>query len=87
MLTSDGSAGQPADPNFDRAKYDAIGESDEAGLACRIGAAHSVVSHRDAQVAVDDLRLDLDQRRVGVLGRVRQRLRDDVVGRGLDWFR
>jgi hypothetical protein len=60
---------------------DAVGEADEAGVACEVGAAAAVVADADSQytgvgvgghLVVDD--------GGGVLGRVGQRLRDDVVG-------
>jgi len=40
----------------------------------------------DAECTVHGVHVDVDPRGLGVLGGVRQHLRDDVVGRGFDRF-
>jgi hypothetical protein len=63
---------------------DAVGEADQAGAAGEVGAAAPVVANVDVQDAAERLHLDFDAGGRGVLGRVGQRRRDDVVGGELD---
>ncbi len=59
-------------------------KADQSGSATGIGAAHPVVCHRDMLTPVVGFRGDSDQRWVCVLGGVRQRFCDNVVGRHLN---
>jgi hypothetical protein len=57
----------------------AISKPDEAGAAARVGAAGVVVADAEVQAVVEHGQLDLDDRGMRVLGRIRERLGDDVV--------
>jgi len=59
-------------------------QADQAGAACWICAADPVVSDRDPQYAVGRVDKDVHRGSAGMLGRVRQGLRYDVVGCHLD---
>ena len=61
-------------------RLDAVFEPDESGSTARISATHSVVCHRKAQLLVVGLHGDGDLRCAGVLGGVRQRFCDNVIG-------
>jgi hypothetical protein len=63
---------------------DPVGEPDEAGTPPGRSATDAVVTDRQLEAVVAGLDPDVDDRRVGVLGGVGQRLGDDVVGRHLD---
>ena len=65
-------------------RLDAVREPAQPGAARGRGTADAVVAHLDPRVPVLALHADADHRRAGVLGHVRQRLRDDVVRGGLD---
>jgi hypothetical protein len=71
-------------------RLDAVLDAEQAGSAGEVGSAAAVVVHPDLQDGDIrdgvDLDPDGDGRGVGVLGGVRQRLGDDVVGRGLERF-
>ena len=68
-------------------RLDPVGETAETGAAGGVGAADAVVRDLDHGAAVQLGDADGDRRGRCVLGDVRQRLRDDVVRRGLYWLR
>ena len=68
-------------------RRDAVGEAAEARSARRVGAADAVVRDLDAQRALLAGDANGHDRGAGVLDHVRERLRDDVVGGGLDRLR
>ena len=59
-------------------------EPDEPGPPIRVGAPGPVVPDGEPDRGVRGLDLDLDNRRVGVLGRVGERLGGDIVSRDFD---
>src|SRR5437762_9914060 len=63
---------------------DPVGEPAQARAAERIGTADAVVGDLDDGVAVGRVDPNACGRRLRVLGNVRQRLRDDIEGGGLD---
>jgi RsiW-degrading membrane proteinase PrsW (M82 family) len=65
-------------------RLDAIAEADEAGALAGISASNAVVTNADLDDRVGRVDLDVDGRRVGVLGGVRDRLGNEVVGGHLD---
>jgi hypothetical protein len=67
-------------------RLDAVGEPDEPRAAGRVGAADAVVANPQVQAAVACMDGDMGEGGVGVLGGVAERLRDDIVGGGLDRF-
>src|SRR4051812_1520597 len=63
-----------------------VTEADEAGATLEIGAAATIVANPDVQYAIDDLKLDVNDRGGGVLGGVRKCLGHDVIRGELDRF-
>jgi hypothetical protein len=61
-------------------RLDSVGQPDEARPAARVGAAHSIVADRQRQGVVEHLPLDAHHSGLRMLGRIRQRFGDDVVG-------
>lgn len=68
--------------HFDRSpeRVNAVGEADEAGTASEIGPSRAVVVNRKFQHISGNYDGDLHERGMGVLGRIRQRFRHDVIG-------
>src|SRR5205807_8269674 len=68
--------------HFDRPpdRVDAVGETDESRTVGRIGPSHAVVADRKLEDAFTQVDGDLHRRGVGMLGRICQRLRHDVIG-------
>jgi hypothetical protein len=60
-------------------RLDTILEPDESRTTGRVGSAHAIVSDRETKHAVLLLGANVCDRRMGVLRRIRERLRDDVV--------
>jgi hypothetical protein len=61
-------------------RLDPVGQADEPGAPADLRPAGAVVADQQAQLVGGGAGLDLDGRGTGVLGRVGQRLGDDVVG-------
>ncbi len=74
-----------AEPAVERGE--AVGEAAQARAACRVGDADAVVGDLDRDRPVRRREPHHDRRGAGVLDDVRDRLGDDVVGRGLDRLR
>jgi hypothetical protein len=66
--------------------FDPVSEAHQAGAQGGIRSAGTVVADREPQDAVDGVDLNVDDRGIRMLGRVRQRLGQDVVRRDLDAF-
>lgn len=64
-----------------------VAKADQPRAAGRISAPGSVIPDQEPQLLVSHPDVDLHDRGPRVLGRVRQRLRNDVVGGDLDLFR
>jgi hypothetical protein len=59
---------------------DAVCEADQAGAARQVGTADAVVAHREPKLTGDRVDADFHAGGVRVLGRIGQRLEDNVVG-------
>jgi hypothetical protein len=62
-------------------------EAEQARASNGIGTTDTVIADADAKDVVAHIDIDLDPRCARVLGRIRQRLRGNVVGRHLDLLR
>ncbi len=65
-------------------RLDTISEPEQSRTTCGVGSAHAIVSDRETKHAVLLFGGNVYDRRMGVLRRIRERLRDDVVRRHFD---